>query len=166
MKLQIEIDDLVAKIKQLHDYAYTNDLTGLPNRRALREFLDAGTSEESCIFALLDLDNFKYYNDTYGHEFGDEVLKDFAMLLKDLSMYDRARPYHISGDEFFIISTSLNILEFKDMLKVLKLKAGKIPVSTDDSLEFTFGIVHSHKDEYYSTSELLSKCDEAMYNNK
>jgi diguanylate cyclase (GGDEF)-like protein len=88
--------------------ALTDSLTGLPNRRALFEAADAigqrrilgGGTPVSVL--ILDLDHFKDTNDSYGHEFGDEVLKLFAMtLVKTLD--GRAIVGRLGGEEFAAI---------------------------------------------------------------
>ncbi|MBI3604045.1 MAG: GGDEF domain-containing protein [Nitrospirae bacterium] len=91
------------KEKLSHDVLH-DELTGLPNRRYLLETL-ARTLEEAKRFnsplscAVIDVDNFKDINDTYGHDIGDLVLKDYASLLALASRgYDMAG--RLGGDEY------------------------------------------------------------------
>lgn len=81
-------------------------LTGIYNRKMLETYLDkkisASTEEQTFSAIMLDLDNFKYINDTYGHNAGDETLRNFAELLKScLRLNDFAARY--GGDEFCIV---------------------------------------------------------------
>jgi diguanylate cyclase (GGDEF)-like protein len=67
--------------------AYTDDLTGLPNRRALDEFLhkawaDAGRNHQPLSCVILDLDHFKLINDQHGHDVGDRVLRAVTQVLR------------------------------------------------------------------------------------
>jgi len=72
-----------------------DSLTGLPNRRGFNEF--AENHEVACI-ALIDCDNFKQINDTFGHQRGDEVLQVIGRILKEQDAF-AAR---LGGDEFVI----------------------------------------------------------------
>ncbi len=91
----------------LHD-----ELTGLPNRRALDEQL--GDAIESCdrsglalVVAGIDLDGFKKVNDSYGHSAGDELLRGVATRIEaELRPEDRA--YRTGGDEFVVLLSGLN----------------------------------------------------------
>ncbi|HDN97876.1 MAG TPA: GGDEF domain-containing protein [bacterium] len=94
-------------------YAITDPLTGIANRRRLEEIIDREINRSirySRMFSLLfiDLDNFKAFNDTYGHTVGDEVLKEFAGLLKSaVRKIDFAGRY--GGDEFIVILVETDI---------------------------------------------------------
>jgi len=109
--------------------AYHDALTGLPNRRLLINRLKqliASLKREKLLVALLllDLDRFKFVNDTLGHDFGDELLKEIAKRLESsLRPSDTvARPAdtvaRFGGDEFVILLS--NIKGEKDVLKVVK----------------------------------------------
>ena len=90
-------------------YAMNHDqLTGLYNRRYLdrfEEFIENRTIKMRRVYGILhlDVDNFKYINDTYGHYQGDLVLKDISNLLTDYINKEEA-VFRIGGDEFIIIS--------------------------------------------------------------
>ncbi len=88
-----------------HRLARTDDLTRLPNRRALREHLDLAyvTGEPVC-FLLLDLDGFKEVNDTLGHEAGDLLLVEVAQRLAAASPHG-AFVARLGGDEFGLVVT-------------------------------------------------------------
>ncbi len=79
--------ELTALNARLREAAYSDDLTGLPNRRALDEFLaraweDALAQGHPLSCVLLDLDHFKLVNDTHGHDVGDQVLRRVARVLQ------------------------------------------------------------------------------------
>ncbi len=98
--------------RKLEEHAVTDALTGLYNRKELKRRMKeidpylarkgGGSSDYVVSVAYLDLDNFKYYNDTYGHGYGDEMLKETAEKLRT-----NTRPYdllfRLGGDEFLII---------------------------------------------------------------
>ena len=88
--------------------ARIDPLTGLPNRRAyaheLPRFL-ASASSKLKAFALLDVDNFKPYNDLYGHSAGDTALDTVGSLLQSQLSGGSEKVYRIGGEEFAITST-------------------------------------------------------------
>ncbi len=96
-----------AKIKQLEKLATEDDLTGLKNRRYIWEFsrqiIEHARVENGRVTLLVfDIDNFKHYNDVYGHSAGDEILKQAAVLMR------RCCRRHdvvgrIGGDEFAVV---------------------------------------------------------------
>ena len=87
LRLQRALSDLAAKNEILEKLALTDALTGLANRRAFREALEAemarvGRHGRPATLLFFDLDRFKAVNDTHGHAVGDEVLEGFAQVLK------------------------------------------------------------------------------------
>ena len=95
------------RIRQLEQLATTDDLTGLKNRRYILEFarqaLEYAQQDDGRVTLLVfDIDNFKHYNDEYGHLTGDEILKQAALLMR------RCCRTHdvvgrIGGDEFAVV---------------------------------------------------------------
>jgi len=95
------------KIKQLEKLATEDDLTSLKNRRYIWEFSRqiierARKRNERVTLLLFDIDNFKHYNDVYGHSAGDEILKQAAVLMRRCCRgHDVVG--RIGGDEFAVI---------------------------------------------------------------
>jgi GGDEF domain-containing protein len=104
----------LAKLRTLHDrhtglqrLAITDELTGLANSRYFRQFLTqivekARVKRFPVTLFLFDIDNFKRYNDQYGHGGGDEILKQLANLMRRC-VRDHDLVARISGDEFAVI---------------------------------------------------------------
>lgn len=90
---------ILAVIQDSHDMAFRDDLTGLPSRRALNELL-RGLGGRFTI-AMIDVDHFKRFNDTYGHDVGDQALKMVAGRLAGVS--GGGRPFRYGGEEFTVV---------------------------------------------------------------
>ncbi|MBD0416251.1 GGDEF domain-containing protein [Oryzicola mucosus] len=85
--------------------AFTDSLTGLPNRRALFERFHAPIGEQTAVI-VFDLDNFKSINDAHGHAAGDDVLRVFARILaSDRRPLDV--PARLGGEEFALVLTGI-----------------------------------------------------------
>jgi diguanylate cyclase (GGDEF)-like protein len=99
-----QIDDRQSRLQRL---AITDDLTGLNNARYFKHFLariieKAKQKRFPVTLLLFDIDNFKRYNDTYGHGVGDEILKQTASLMRRCCR-DHDLVARISGDEFAVV---------------------------------------------------------------
>ncbi|WP_082651986.1 GGDEF domain-containing protein [Gorillibacterium timonense] len=86
-------------IQDSYSMAFTDELTGLPSRRALKQ--DMMKLGFSYTIAMLDIDFFKKFNDTHGHDTGDDVLKLVASIIKEVSGGGKA--YRYGGEEFTIL---------------------------------------------------------------
>ena len=104
---RVTSDGLESRIRQLERLATEDDLTGLKNRRYIREFtrqiIEYSRKENGRVTLLLfDIDDFKKYNDLYGHVAGDEILKQAAhLMLRCCSAHDVVG--RIGGDEFAVV---------------------------------------------------------------
>jgi diguanylate cyclase (GGDEF)-like protein len=86
-------------LRDSYNMAFRDDLTGIPSRRSLNESLH-GLGRRYTV-AMLDVDHFKQFNDTYGHDVGDQVLKMVARKMMDVGGGGKA--YRYGGEEFTII---------------------------------------------------------------
>ena len=111
----LEKQQQITKINsKLENAAITDYLTGLYNRDGFHSMVDniireSRFSGEPVDLSILyiDLDNFKYYNDTFGHDIGDFILRSIANLLKDAAA-DKGFTVRFGGDEFLIILKNAN----------------------------------------------------------
>lgn len=134
--LNIAISDIQSKfiiLKQnecLEQVSAKDQLSGLYNRRALIEYIDEqsrkikrynvlGSASEQMVFAFVDLDNFKFYNDTFGHKAGDFLIKAFSELLEStFRKSDFVCRY--GGDEFLVVLKDCDCLEAEKYLVAMK----------------------------------------------
>jgi diguanylate cyclase len=145
----------------------TDDLTRLPNRRALRADLDAALEAERPLsLMLLDLDGFKDVNDTLGHSAGDDVLRLMAHRLRQ-ALPPTVSVARLGGDEFAVIVDSTDALEVMEAAQDL-LSQLRAPVRVD-GIEIlpsaSIGIAPCTADGLKG-SELLRRADVAMYQAK
>jgi diguanylate cyclase (GGDEF)-like protein len=100
--LRRALDELERLNQQTVETSLTDELTGLRNRRYLMTHVATTLRDIPFSLAVVDLDHFKHINDTYGHEGGDKVLKEFAQLLTtQLREHDIALRF--GGEEFIVI---------------------------------------------------------------
>ena len=154
--------------KNLEYQANHDPLTDLPNRRKFMEKLDsvlADQKEGSII--LLDFDNFKEINDTFGHIYGDNLLKKFSQLLLN-SFSDNVFAARYGGDEFLLllegVNSSYEIKEYIYRLESLVARPFFIKKS-EFYLDFSLGISRFPNDSTDSY-ELITMADTAMYQAK
>jgi len=113
-----------------HSLAYRDELTGLPGRRALNEALAKLGNKYT--FAMLDIDHFKKFNDKYGHDIGDQVLKMVASRLAGAVVGGKVFRY--GGEEFSVIFPRKSVKEalpFLELLRVAVEDARFIPRGKD-----------------------------------
>jgi diguanylate cyclase (GGDEF)-like protein len=106
VRLAISFRENTGLMAALHDDAVTDPLTELGNRRKLVDDLDAALApgiRDGHVFALYDLDGFKFYNDSYGHPAGDILLRRLGASLAE-AVKPGGRAYRLGGDEFCILA--------------------------------------------------------------
>lgn len=114
---------VISVVQDSYSMAYLDELTGLPARRALREDLLKLSGEYT--IAMLDIDFFKKFNDTYGHDTGDDVLWLVASVLKNVTGGGKAFRY--GGEEFTIVFPHAKISEVMPHLEKLRAAVEKSP---------------------------------------
>lgn len=168
-KLVLRLDEVQKRLKYI---AVTDELTGLKNRRYIMEHLEqeyqrAVRSDSLLSLVLLDIDHFKHINDTYGHAFGDSVLKTVADEMKS-----GLRPYdllgRIGGEEFLIASPGSTPDDAAGLAdRVLqKIRSAKIAADGQEiSITVSAGV--TTLDAQDATADaLLARADKALYKAK
>jgi diguanylate cyclase (GGDEF)-like protein/PAS domain S-box-containing protein len=158
--------------KKIHRLAYYDALTGLPNRGMFLDRLHqalafAHREERSVCLVFLDLDNFKDVNDTYGHDFGDKLLKEVADRLND-TMRESDTLARLGGDEFVVILSSVSNHESTANAAQRIMSVFALPFLIDDRKIFcsvSIGIA-VYPDDGTDTESLLKCADTAMYHAK
>lgn len=164
-----DITDRVKESERLNYLAHYDCLTNIPNRYLLLDritHLIAQSERNENTFALLyiDLDKFKTINDTKGHAFGDEVLKETALRLKK-SIRSSDTVARIGGDEFIILlEKTSNKDDVAKMMNTLNELLCSTLIINDEEIETSCSIgVAFYPDEGNTTDSLLAVADKAMY---
>jgi diguanylate cyclase (GGDEF)-like protein len=121
---------VVAMLQESHRLAFNDELTGLPGRRALQEAM-AGLGPHYAL-AMADVDHFKSFNDTHGHDIGDQVLKLVAARLAEVGGGGRAFRY--GGEEFTVLFAGLSLAEAEPYLEDIRasVEAYRMAVRGED----------------------------------
>lgn len=171
---------IFSKIETSHLKSYIDELTGLPGRRALNETL-VNLGRKYTI-AMMDIDHFKKFNDTYGHKTGDEVLKMVAVKLSNTT--GGAKTFRYGGEEFTAIFRGKIIDDTLPHLEKLRQTIENSPFvvrsksrnkanksakgsSTKKTVHVTVSIGVASPNKANSTPELVIKsADKALYKAK
>jgi diguanylate cyclase (GGDEF)-like protein len=151
--------------KQLTELARTDELTKLPNRRAMRDRLDLLATEAArgrkFTVTIADIDFFKKVNDTHGHGVGDEVLVAVATALQ-VSIRKSDLVARMGGEEFCIVQTDVD----PDLAMILaeRLRLAVAAVALPVAVTASFGVVHSSIST--NPDEMLELADAALYRAK
>jgi diguanylate cyclase (GGDEF)-like protein len=156
--------------EQIRQLAYYDTLTNLPNRRLLQDRLNQVLSQSrrfrrSLAIMFLDLDHFKLINDRFGHDAGDELLKEVATRLSECVRAGDTVSRQ-GGDEFVIILAEIRDSTDASRVADKIFKALERPVHIGDQeiiVNTSIGISVYSVDGADDAQELLKKADNAMY---
>lgn len=169
-------------IQDSYSMAFSDELTGLPSRRALKQ--DMMKLGMNYVIAMLDIDHFKKFNDTHGHDTGDEVLKLVASTIKDVT--GGGKSFRYGGEEFTILFPGKSINDVLPHLEELRDKISKRAFTlrgkgrsrknsksrsksskSSKQLYITVSIGVSQKSEKYKNPDAVMKAaDTALYRAK
>ncbi len=155
---------------ELHEYAYVDQLTDLPNRRRFDQAVDNAASEavySGALFALavVDLDGLKFINDTLGHRIGDEVIRFAGRLLADRIAPDEIVA-RVGGDEFYLllrVGTRPDLDKRLDAIRSIVDRGLSVPGLNTPVTLSVGGEIWRPGTEVY---DVLAAADKAMYAEK
>ena len=172
MQMVNAAEDIKRKNIILEKQARTDVLTGIPNRFALNDFLQKAfekAQEEQTFFGLeiFDIDNFKQYNDTYGHQTGDNCLSQVGSLLSEM-LGEHMYAARYGGDEFVILYEGMEddeITDFAERLRkrVFTLKVPSTGGKTITGISISQGIRNSVPTKVNRSWDYLYTADNALY---
>lgn len=174
-------------LRDSYNMAFCDDLTGIPSRRSLNESL-SGLGRRYTV-AMLDVDHFKLFNDKYGHDVGDQVLKVVARKMMDVG--GGGKSYRYGGEEFTIIFSGRKAEDVLPHLEKLRMAIAdyRLALRGDDrpkdsrqgkghrgnsanrgeaayaSVTVSIGVAESG-DELKTAAEVMKAADKALYKAK
>lgn len=155
-------DELHEYYSRYNELLYMDALTQVYNRRFYEERLK--NSKKPAGIAMLDIDNFKLYNDVYGHDVGDAALRTVARITKECLKRDDI-VVRYGGDEFIIVMPGVRAAEFTNTLKQICSKVRDAIISGYSQLNLTLSIGGVMlKDE--TVKDAVARADKLMYQAK
>ncbi|WP_144926553.1 MULTISPECIES: diguanylate cyclase [unclassified Pseudomonas] len=180
---QVMLMIAAAVAHEAYQMAFRDELTGLPGRRALNERMQR--LGRNYVLAMSDVDHFKKFNDTHGHDVGDQVLRLVASKLSKIGGGGRA--YRYGGEEFALVFAGKTIDECMPHLEVIRqsIETYVIQLRNPDSrpqddqqgrqrrsgagassVSVTVSIGVAERLEQRTPEEVLKSADQALYNAK
>jgi len=175
---------VVALVQESHQLAFRDQLTGLPGRRALEERLRSLASRY--VVAMVDVDHFKKFNDTHGHDVGDQVLK---LVGRRLAEVEGGTAYRYGGEEFSVLFPETRMRDAEQSLEAIrgsietyrmavrgagrpkqaeegaKLRGGAEPPEKVLSVTVSIGLA-APTEKLRTPHQVLKAADEALYRAK
>lgn len=157
--------------RQLNDLASIDPLTKLLNRRSMKVNMKKALKErdeigQSFSIAICDIDNFKKFNDIYGHDCGDFVLKKVASTIKD-SLGEDDSVARWGGEEILILIRKSDIEKAKDLIeKICYSIENTVMIYNDIRLNVTVTFGVSFSEDNTTTGEMILKADKLLYRGK
>lgn len=145
--------------KSAINLSLTDELTRLPNRRAMNIALENMVGQEG-IICIIDIDHFKYVNDSYGHETGDNILVAVGLALTEF-INNNVYVFRSGGEEFCILIKGDD--NAKALITQIK-KALTITYNREISITISAGV--SLKNNNESPTSVMAKADDALYKAK
>ncbi|MDD2358036.1 MAG: sensor domain-containing diguanylate cyclase [Thiovulaceae bacterium] len=164
-----KVDELYSMTNSLEKKVYKDNLTGINNRENFENYFDieianAKQEDQSLSLLILDIDNFKLINDTYGHQAGDVILIDIATLIgtkiKHGDIFARW-----GGEEFVILTPTTNVDGAYALAEHLRILIQNHSFSyVEKNLTISIGVAQLQSDDTKTT--LFKRADDALYKAK
>ena len=154
----------------------TDSMTTLYNRKYFDTIFDnmsfiANENNWKCAFIMIDIDYFKQYNDTYGHDMGDVALKKVALTLKECFNKKYEFVFRLGGEEFGVVLFDITEESFENCLKEINYKILGLEIEHKNSkildiVSISMGAIIYEPHTYISANKLYKQADECLYKSK
>lgn len=159
----IQKNILVSEIKEK---ARIDNLTQVFNREYYQMMLDSiDTQNENVGVIVADIDNLKFYNDTYGHLVGDEVIKKTARVLKN-TIRNEDYLFRIGGDEFLILLRNCSEEDALNTCRRIQKNIGEHSNELTEKIKLGISVGFHISSQAVTINEVIKIADENMYRNK
>jgi two-component system, cell cycle response regulator len=169
--LQTLTESLSARSVTLEYEALTDGLTGMHNRRyfddAMNEYLEQFRKIDKPIgLMILDLDHFKKVNDTYGHDVGDEVLRQIARCLQEFTRYHDVVA-RLGGEEFAVVAPNMSRESLFKLAERIRYAISSLNIKSGNvTLRVTMSIGLTIWDQKETAEQLYKRADMQLYQAK
>lgn len=164
-ELEAHAEDLMGEIAAAMKRAEMDELTGCRNRGAFEDFIRQQIERRKDFsLIMLDIDYFKDINDTYGHEAGDQVLRQFSELVRQTLGEDREF-FRWGGEEFVIYCPAFSIVNAGDLAEKIRLLVAGYKFLPQHQVTVSAGVAQWHH-ESDSQVGIFRRMDDALYNAK
>lgn len=163
----------ITERKIIEKISITDPLTKIYNRRHFnniftKEMNRAKREENNLVFMMIDIDNFKKYNDTYGHQIGDETLITVANILKETTKRANDYAFRLGGEEFCIITSSMSNDEVRNFAQKVRMNVENKHIehktnTASPYVTISIGIFIMEPNMNYSEDDIIKFADDALY---
>lgn len=170
-QIKVAMKELEKVNKNLYDIAHTDFLTKTMNRRnffihAQNNFAIAQKNNQLLCVVMIDIDNFKKFNDKYGHSIGDKILVLFAQKIKK-NISEKTILGRLGGEEFALVISNTNLEDSIAKAEKLKKKIEEIELIVEGNvLKVTASFGVSDNQNCSNIDEMLQKADKLLYTAK
>jgi diguanylate cyclase (GGDEF)-like protein/PAS domain S-box-containing protein len=162
------------KSEKLHaeELAWIDALTGIGNRRAFDQRLAAEWAlarqrRHPLSLLMLDVDNFKSYNDAYGHQSGDECLRQIAQVIADCTRHSGDLAARYGGEEFAVVLRGADMALAEELAELIRAGVRELRLEHRQSpigqVTVSIGVSSTSRAEHAAAAALLASADEALY---
>lgn len=171
--IYMDITEKKEMYEKIQELSIRDPLTNIFNRRYVFERMESIVSEfhresKNFTISIIDIDHFKNVNDSFGHQAGDLVLKEFSGIISsNLRPYDLLGRY--GGEEFIIVSMNVSKDQTRARIeRILDVIRNRVFLYNENEIKITFscGISESYELDIVSVSSLVEAADERLYEAK
>jgi diguanylate cyclase (GGDEF)-like protein len=127
------------RTRKLARLALTDAVTGLGNRRRLDHDLEASRTDSPVAVVMIDIDQFKRFNDDHGHVVGDEVLRQVADALRSQVRHSDV-VYRYGGEEFCVLLAGATTIEAGEVAERIRVAVSRVAMVFDHPLTVSIGV--------------------------
>ena len=144
---------------------FTDSLTEVNNRNMINQYLrDIKNYEDDYYLLMIDIDDFKSINDTYGHVEGDKALKHMARILKDIASNNNCFLARYGGDEFIMIRKSDSESEIKKLIETIHQQFGN--TKEDLGYSYSTSVGYTKIKDVDNIDKTIAQADKYLYKRK
>jgi diguanylate cyclase len=169
-----ELDNIRDSLKAAEERSNTDALTGLANRRLMDAFfrsaqIAAMEKDEPLSILMIDIDHFKKFNDTYGHQVGDQVLRLVAKVLQD-HVWESGLAARYGGEELIAVLPGANLAACTEVAERIRLRISEARLTRRTtgqaitSITVSIGVAQFRLAE--SAEAMIERCDRSLYQAK